>query len=494
MSASGSRTRAAVALFCVAALAACSNATDTVEGPRPEPQDASATPTTADPPEDLSAAESDPMEDPYYPQNGEPYFDALHYDLDLEWTPSSATLDGSATITFRTTAERDDVRLDFGEPLEVTSAKLDGDDIDSSEDGEDLVLETGTIKPGSQHTLTIGYQGKPEPVGSAGSRPDLSSVGWTTESDGTAWTMQEPWGAYTWYPVNDHPSDKAYYTATVTAHEGMTPVFNGTLETSEQDGDAVTTVWSLDEPAASYLTTIAIGDYTATESEGPGGLPLTYWTRPEDDRLLPVLEESPRVLEWLEGELGPYPFDTAGVVTVPSMSGMETQTMVTLGSMVRPTDDELLAVLAHEYAHQWLGDTVTPNNWKDLWLNEGLTMYVEARWNDHEGLRSYESLMRDWAAIDDADRLRYGPPGEYREDEFASSNVYFSGAVMLDRIRRQVGADAFAEALRTWPQEHRNESVDRDDFIEHLSESTGTDLGPFVHEWLTAESTPTSMP
>lgn len=486
--------RTVVAFLCAGLVASCSSASDSVDEPPTEPVDASAGPTTAEPPDDLSAAESDPVDDPYYPDNGEPYFDALHYDLDLEWAPSSTTLDGSATITFRVTDRTDTVRLDFGEPLEVTSATLDGDEVDAAEKGADLVLDTGAIAPGDQHTLKIGYQGSPEPVQTTGSRVDLPSVGWTTESDGSVWTMQEPWGAYTWYPVNDHPSDKAYYTATVTAHDGMTPVFNGQLQGSEQDGDAVTTVWSLDEPAASYLTTIAIGDYTATETEGPGDLPLTYWTRPEDDHLLPLLEESPRVLEWLEGELGPYPFDSAGVVVVPSMSGMETQTMVTLGASARPPNDEYLAVLAHEYAHQWLGDTVTPDNWKDLWLNEGLTMYIEARWNDHQGLRSYESQIRDWAAQDDAGRAQYGPPGEFHKDEFASSNVYFSGAVMLDRIRKKVGDDAFAEALRSWPQEHRNASVDRHDFIEHLSESTGTDLGPFVEKWLTSESTPTSMP
>ncbi|MGH3360557.1 MAG: M1 family metallopeptidase, partial [Nocardioidaceae bacterium] len=427
------------------------------------------------------------------PDNGEPYFDALHYDLVLDWSPSTAELTGTTTLTFRVTEDRDDVQLDFGEPLEVTSASLDDKRIDTTERGEDLVLDTGPIEAESQHTLTIAYAGTPEPVASSSSRPDMPTVGWTTESDGSVWTMQEPWGAYTWYPVNDHPSDKAYYTATVTAQDAMTPVFNGQLEGSERDGRSVTTAWTLDEPAASYLTTIAIGDYTPTEAEGPGGLPLTYWTRPDDDHLLPLLEESPRVLAWLEEQLGPYPFDSGGVVMVPSMSGMETQTLVTLGAAVRPPTDEYLAVLAHEYAHQWLGDTVTPDNWKDLWLNEGLTMYIEALWGDHEGVRSYESQIREWAAVDEANRTTYGPPGEYEKGEFASVNVYLSGAVMLDRIRQEVGDDVFADALRSWPQDHRNGSVDRTDFIEHMSDATGTDLGPFVDEWLTSKTMPTSV-
>src|SRR5699024_10299351 len=309
-----------------------------------------------------------------------------------------------------------------------------------------------------------------------------------------AWTMQEPWGAFTWYPVNDHPSDKAYYTAEVTTHDGFTGVFNGRLRDSEEDGDTTTTKWTLDEPAASYFTTIAIGDYTETHDEGPDGLPLTYWTRPGDEDVLEIVEKSPEVLEWLEGELGPYPFDSAGAVIVPSKSGMETQTMLTLGAGARPPTDEYLSVLAHEYAHQWLGDTVTPDNWKDLWLNEGLTMYMEARWNDHAGTYAYEEQIEQWAEADDLSRSMYGPPGEYDKSEFASSNVYTSGAVMLDRIRRKVGDDVFADALRGWAQDHHNASVDRQDFIDYFSEATDTDLEPFVRKWLTSPTMPSGGP
>ena len=444
-------------------------------------------------PSDLSAAESEPVDDPYYPHNGEPYLDTLRYDLTLDWDPSKRHLKGTAKIAFRVTEQRQTIQLDFGKPLDVATARIGDREIEAKERGEELVLDTGTLAPGTQHTITIEYAGTPEAVPTSSSRSDMPSVGWTTESDGSVWTMQEPWGAYTWYPVNDHPSDKAYYSASVTAHDGMTGIFNGQLGETEEDGDTTTTTWSLDEPAASYLTTIAIGDYSVTRDEGPDGLPLTYWTRPGDETVLAILEQSPDILDWLVDELGPYPFDSAGAVIVPSRSGMETQTMITMGAGARPPNDEYLAVLAHEYAHQWLGDTVTPDNWKDLWLNEGLTMYIEARWNDHVGTGSYEQQIKEWAQTDNFNRSMYGPPGDYHKGEFASINVYTSGAVMLDRIRDEVGDEVFAEALRGWPQEHRNASVDRHDFITYFSQATGTDIGPFVEKWLTAPKMPTAQ-
>jgi aminopeptidase N len=299
--------------------------------------------------------------------------------------------------------------------------------------------------------------------------------------------MQEPFGAFTWYPVNDHPSDKAFYDATISTDAGLTSVFNGTLEDASTSGDTTTRRWHLPQPAASYLVTVAIGEYEATEATGPAGLPITYWT--ESRRLPRQLTESPRMLRWLVDLLGPYPFDTAGAVVVPAASAMETQTMVTLGEGVLEDFRYGRTVVLHEYAHQWLGDAVTPDSWPDLWLNEGLTMYVQLLWDDYAGLRDVETGIGEWTDRDNADRAGYGPPGAYDEGDWGSVNVYFSGAVMLHRIREHVGDGAFFSALRTWAQCRRS-SVDRDDFIDIFSASSGVDLEPFVTRWLNSPTTP----
>ncbi|HYJ70202.1 MAG TPA: M1 family metallopeptidase [Nocardioidaceae bacterium] len=480
----------------VAMLTACGTAADLAgsepDEPRPtQSPTADPAPTADPPPVDLSGAESDPVDDPYYPQNGEPYFDALRYQLDLDWDPGSTVLEGKADITFRVTEPRDEIMLDFAEPLKITGATLDGAEVGTTETGENLTVTTPGLAPDDQHTLTLSYQGTPQPVRAAGSRGDLLNVGWTIEPDGSVWTMQEPWGAYTWYPVNDHPSDKAFYDATITATDGMIGIFNGQLQGETTESDATTTQWHLGAPAAPYLITIAIGHYTRESDEGPGELPMTYWIPEGEESVMSTLDESPEMVAWLEDLLGDYPFSQLGTVVVPADSAMETQTLVTMGDSVFQADEATLrGALLHEYAHQWYGDLVTPDNWPDLWLNEGFAMYIQLLWADSVGLWDYDTKIAEWTALDGQMRADYGPPGAYFEDEFASSNVYYSGALMLDQIRDTIGDEAFFDALKAWPAEHEFGNANREDYITWLSDRTGTDLRPLIEKWLNSPTTP----
>ena len=149
-------------------------------------------------------------------------------------------------------------------------------------------------------------------------------------------------------------------------------------------------------------------------------------------------------------------------------------------------------VLAHEYAHQWYGDTVTPDNWSDLWLNEAFATYVQEAWTADQGGRSLDRWEASLTRSDQETRDEDGPPGDYDRGEFAEASVYYSGLLMLLRLRDMVGAQQFDVLLREWPQQHRNQTADRDEWIAWAENETGKDLEEFVHEWLTSETTPAS--
>ncbi|WP_340540138.1 M1 family metallopeptidase [Nocardioides sp. GXZ039] len=442
------------------------------------------------PPADLDLALSEPAEDSYYPEVGDPSVDALHYDLDLTWDPATDTLTGAETLTFRSTGTADRFQLDFGEPLEISSLTLDGAEVSYEHTGKDLVV-TAPVKQDQRYELVVDYSGTPEPVRAPTERSDLLYTGFTIDDEHQTWTMQEPIGAYSWYAVNDQPSDKALYDFTLQVPSPWTGVANG-LQTADEltgDDDAThKTQFHLAEPAASYLITLAFGDYDKTEDIGPNDLPITYWT-PRGDEPGDGLRYSPEAIAWLEEYLGPYPFDTAGILLVDSESGMETQTLITLGDTPYSTSAD---TVVHEFAHQWYGDQVSPDDWRDVWMNEGMAMYLQLMWQAEQEGTPFEQYLDGLADDERHYREESGPPGAYDPSEFGNSNVYFGGAFFWQALREKVGDEKFFEVVRGWPQAQDNKSTDRETLLAYLEEQTGEDLDDLWNGWVLGESSPTS--
>ncbi len=444
---------------------------------------------------DDDVALSTPREDSYYPRVGEPDIDALHYGLTVSWAPRTSTLTGTTVIRFRAARDLDDAFvLDLGNSLQVSSVRLDGAAVGSEHPAAGHLLRvtgTGDLVAGSRHVLRVDYAGVPERVPAPSARSDIGRLGWKTTRDGDAWTMQEPYGAFTWYPVNDHPSDKAFYDIRLDTPRSVRGVANGRLVSEQVGTSRRTTHFRISDPAASYLVTMAIGDYRGYDDRGPHGLPITYWLRPVDRDLLPELRRTPAMLRWLEQRLGRYPFATAGAVFVPSQSAIETQQTVTMGNG-RSIAPRVPEVLLHEYSHQWYGDTVTPADWRELWLNESFAMYLQIVWESQHGGVTVRAYMRYIRRIDNELREQDGPPGAYDPERFGGSSVYYSGALMLHELRTRTGAAQFDRVLRAWPQRHAAGNADRGGYLDWLNRFTGRHLRPFMLDWLLSETTPGS--
>lgn len=495
------RGLAAVALVPVL-LAGCTDAEDTPVAAQPgSPTDAGVgrTGSTAsiavpDPSEDAQAEDpsydagtSQPVEDSVYPEVGDPLVDALHYGLDLGWNPQTRTLDAAEVLTFRATDDAPHFQLDFGAALAVRSARLDGARVAVDERGKDLVVRA-PVQADQRYVLELRYGGTPRPVAAPTTRADFSTLGWTITDDGRVWTMQEPFGAYSWYAVNDQPSDKALYDITVRAPAPWVGVANGELVSQEESGGTTTSSWHLDEPASSYLVTVAIGDFAMTKDRSASGVPMTYWWPSDDRSILRRLRLAADEVAWIEDRLGPYPFSSLGFVVVDSRSAMETQTMITVGKEDYDLSPE---VLLHEMVHQWYGDQVTPADWKDLWLSEGMAQYLQILWQAQHYGYSADAQLRDLASgADQRQRNESGPPADYDPSTFAEGNVYYSPALMWDVIRRDLGDRLFWRLAREWPAAHDNGNADYDEAVRWWSQESGRNLAPTFDAWLLGATTP----
>jgi aminopeptidase N len=435
-------------------------------------------------------AASAPLEDTVYPEIGEPVVDALHYGLDLRWDKVAKRLRGVARIRFRVAGSTArGLPLDLSHALTTSRVVLDGRDVTQrSTHRDDQLLVDSPVGPQRLHTLVVTYAGVPEPAKPPTDRLDIPGLGWTTMPNGQVRSMQEPYGAFTWYPVNDQPSDKAFYDVRIDAPGTWVGVSNGQLLSRRSSGGRTVTRWHLEHPAASYLTTVAIGPYRRYTDTGPHGLPISYWVRNSDRSVLPLLRKAPAAIRFLERRLGPIPSQRMGFLVVPQASGMETQDMITLGIESTRTDNG--QVVVHELSHQWYGDAVTPRDWRDVWMSEGMATYVQAEWTVDQGLATWRGWKAEWRTADNPLRSQYGPPGDFRKARFGQGNVYYPPAFMWRTLRERLGATTFDRLRRGWVQQHLYSSKDRDELADWWSQESGTDLHAFFTSWLMSRTTP----
>jgi aminopeptidase N len=437
-----------------------------------------------------AAGKSAPVADTLYPKHGNPGLDVLHYGLDLSWAPDTTTLTGTATVQIRPVTSASEINLDF-KPYALDAVTVDGVKADAKVQSEKLVVPVA-VTADQPVTLVVRYHGKPTTTPLPSHRGDAEPLGLTIAKDKSIWTMQEPYGAYTWYPANDQPSDKALYDISVTAPKGWSAIAAGTP--AGQQGD--TFRYTSAVPMASYLQTLAVGKYKKITATGPHGLPLTYWYRPGvDDKFLPSLKKSPGFIKFLEAHYGTFPLPTAGLVLVDSDSAMETQQMVTLGDRIFKKwgkaelsyfEEDIL----HEYAHQWFGDTVTPATWTDLWLNEGWAQYSQFLFEQstqHFTDAQLETFLRHYDAID---RKKVGPPGKPKAANFAEDNVYLCPATMLKQLYDAMGKKKFFQVATAWVQSRKYTTQSRASFIAFVNQQTGKNYTKLINSWLDSKTTP----
>ncbi|MGW9025044.1 M1 family metallopeptidase [Streptomyces sp. NPDC055722] len=431
------------------------------------------------------------LRDPYFPRMGNGGYDVTHYALTLDYDPGRRHLTGKAVITARATRDLSAFDLDL-KGLDVAGVSVEGRTARWSRAGQELTVRpAGDLDKGETFSTTVRYAGTPETI----TDTDGSKEGWLRTADG-ALALGEPTGSMAWFPGNHHPSDKATYDITITVPKGLQAVSNGELTSETTKNDRTTYAWRTAQPMASYLATVAIGHYAVTRSTLRNGLPVYVAVDPTQSRASrDVLAKIPEILEWEERNFGPYPFSSTGaIVDRPEDAGyaLEAQTRPVFPG---PPDTE---TLVHELAHQWYGDSVTPESWQDMWLNESFATYAEWLWQeDHGGdtvQQIFEALDRGDYYDDPADdeAIWAFPPGRPPSAAHVSDKpVYERGAMVLHKIRQTVGDDAFYGIIQGWAATHRLGNASTADFTAYVEKKApGKDFRAIWRDWLYGDGRP----
>jgi aminopeptidase N len=427
--------------------------------------------------------------DPYFPLAGNGGIDVNHYDLTIRYQPPApdpapleGTMQATARLTITPTAHLDQFNLDL-RGLTASQVTVDGKPVDFVQQGGELVITPRPkLKPGRTVEVVVEY-------GGTTTRPeDIEGVlyGWVTTRDG-AMVANEPEGSSTWFPVNDHPVDKATFEFAVTVPEGLVAVANGALVGSSTAAGWTTWRWDAPDLMAPYLATASVGNYELRTYAAPNGLPIIDAV----DRDLSAtaddgLAQQGEMVVYFAGLFGPYPFNSFGAIVDDDSIGyaLETQT--------RPIYSRRASegTVSHELAHQWFGNAVSPERWADIWLNEGWATYLSWLWSEHDSGPTAQSRYEEILAIPADDEFWHtevadpGPFGLFLDP------VYDRGAATLHALRLAVGDADFFAIAQEWVQRYDDGTASTADFEALAEEVSGDDLDALFTAWLHTPTKP----
>lgn len=418
-------------------------------------------------------------EDPYLPLHGNGGYRVTHYELTLDYRIEPNRLDGHARLTAVATQSLSRFSLDLI-GLRVEQVRLDGRPVRHERRGGKVRIRTERIiEAGAEFTVEMRYGGRPRPV-----TGPWGDIGWDELTDG-ALVASQPIGGPSWFPCNDHPSNKATYRVSLTTSPAYTVAITGDLVSRARHGGGVRWTYDRREPTATYLMSVQIGRYSIVDLPH-GSVPQRAFL---PARLRPLFDHDfarqGQIMSLFERLFGPYPFREYAVVIVDDAldDPVEAQGMSIFGANHLDGRRTYERLVAHEMAHQWFGNSLTIADWRNIWLNEGFATYAEWLWSQQSGGLTVDGQARVWH-----DRLRALPvdfrladPGVER---LFDERVYKRGALTLHALRRFIGDGPFFTLLQAWTAKHKHGLVTTVDFVVMAEEHAGKPLAAFFDAWL----------
>jgi aminopeptidase N len=434
--------------------------------------------------------------DVLFPNLGNGGYDALHYSMALRYPTADpgTTVSGRITMFARATQALSRFNLDFaGDSVE--SVDVDGRRADFDwADGEIAITPRHALRDGEKFAATVRYTAHAYTPAAN----DIFPFGFFTVNGGSVTAGQPDFG-HTFYPVNDHPADKASYDISFDVPAGTTAVGNGDLVFRRTSHGRTYSSYFMREPMASELIQLTVGAFDVTTQPRTRGVEIRDVTSSGTTAAsLPRLQRTPDHLRWMIDEVGRYPFNTYGVLGANQLFGyaLETQTLSLHPTfLLLPSYPVANAetVMVHELAHQWFGDSVAPVRWQDVWLNEGHADYYEKTYgSEFFGFDTIEYWHQKYR---EANQMRhdYGPVAKPTGNDIFtlfSDNIYGGGSLVLYALRQVVGERTFSDIERSWVSRYKDESVSTEQFIAHVNKVSHRNLTSFLRHWLYDDTVP----
>ena len=423
--------------------------------------------------------------------------DIQHYRLKLAVNDSTDVIDGSMDVSVRFRKLSNKFELDFvsldtvtGLGMEVTSVLNDADSLEFVHRFDRLVIGTDIIYKDTIITYTINYKGVPK---------DGLIISKNKHGDRTFFGDNWPNRAHNWFPCVDHPSDKATIEYEVTAPNHYKVIANGSsLGHTENDNETVTYSYKSSKPIPTKVMVTGIADFAVQNIEPTvSSVPVSSWVYPQQaEEGFKDFEVADSIIQFFEEKIGPYPFDKlANVQSKTRYGGMENAGCIFYNESAITGERKIEALVAHEIAHQWFGNSVSEQDWPHVWLSEGFATYFTNVYMEHK----YGSEEMQKRAVEQRDKIfAYNDktPGTViprRIDDLnhiLNTNTYQKGGWVLHMLRNKIGEENFWRGIREYYKKYQYGNATTAHFQKVMEANSGQNLDTFFKQWLTTNNYP----
>ena len=421
--------------------------------------------------------------------------------------PAAKTLGGDAVLVFKAKSPLSRFALELDPRYAITTFDVDGvavaaKDRPNNEGRIEFALPKA-VTTGGSFKVHIRYDGKPLVAKRA---PWDGGIVWATAPTGEPWvaTAVEGEGCDLLWPCIDHPMGKPLRVIQhITVPAGLTAASNGRLLGVDKNDKTWTWNWSARQPDT-YAIALNIGPYELLHSEYRSrfgnAMPMDfYYLRGNRGKAEGLYAELPKMLDFFEEVVGPYPWsdDKVGVVETPHL-GMEHQTINAYGNDYKKDINGYDWLMQHEFAHEWFGNQMTNADYDDFWLHEGFAMYMQPlylewlrghMYYDAEMLRQRGLIAGKFPIVSGHSR----PNGTAESEAIdPGTDVYYKGAWILHTLRHQIGDRAFRASMRMLvygrldpkPGNFKPRYATSKDYVDAVNRITGKDWNWFFDVYL----------
>ncbi len=355
-----------------------------------------------------------------------------------------------------------------------------------------------TYNLGDDIDIVIYYNGYTSGAGSSAIGDGYSNGRSTRWGNKVAWSLSQPFSAAEWFPCKQDLTDKidssfVYATCDTPSMCGSNGLLKNIviLPSGKRQFQ-----WENIHPIDYYLISVATANYIdySTYVHPLGSDSVLFQNYVYNNPLtLPtfkgLIDTTGYTLEFFSTIFGPYPFaqQKYGHCLAPFSGGMEHQTMTSQGFFDFEID-------AHELGHQWFGDNVTCQTWKDIWVNEGFASYCEYLADEHyfPGTKAAKMLNVHNSVMSQPGGSVWFTDSTNVNRIFSSRLTYDKGSAIIHTLRFLVNNDSlFFLGLRTYQNTYKNSTATAIDFKNTMESVTGVILNDWMNQWFYGEGYPT---